>query len=174
MNAPAERTIAAGLVRDFEAELPKTRALLEVVPEEHLDWKPHEKSMTLRQLAAHIAEAPTWLPSMIEGDEMDFEGMADSYAPFSPKSTGELLEAFEANAKSFRSAIEGLDDAFLSRDWTMRKGAEVLMSDPRDRVIRTILIHHLAHHRGQLTVYLRLLNVAVPATYGSTADHSVF
>jgi len=174
MTPSAERTIATSLIRDFESEVPKSRALLEAVPEDRFDWKPHEKSMTLGELAAHVAEAPSWLSSMVDGDEMDFEGMADSYEPFSPATSQELLETFERYAKGSRAAIEGLDDAFLARDWTMRKGEQVLMTEPRDAIIRSILIHHVAHHRGQLTVYLRLLDLPVPATYGSTADQSLF
>lgn len=174
MTAQTGRSIASLIVRDFAAEVPKTRSLLAVAPESQFDWKPHEKSMTLCQLVAHLAEAPTWVPSMLDGDEMDFADIEDSYQPFAPSSHAELMEGFEKNVKDFMVAMEGHSDDFMLRDWTMRKGDQVLMKQPREAVIREILIHHCAHHRGQLTVYLRLLGIPVPSTHGPTADDPTF
>jgi len=163
-------TIADDLTADFQRELPHTRKLLAAVPEAELGWRPHEQSWTLAQLAGHIAESPAWLSSIFE-DEMDFARMQD-YAPFVPETKAELLETAERNAGTFAPALEGREDAFLRADWTMRMGDQVILQAPRAQVIRDILIHHLVHHRGQLTVYLRLLGVPVPATYGNSADDS--
>ncbi len=167
-------SLATAIIRDFEPEAAKSKSVLAAVPESKFDWKPHEKSMTLRELAAHVAEAPMWLHSMLEGDEMDFEGMEETYKPFAPKSHTELMEAHDANVKAFCEGLAGQEDEFLLRDWTMRKGEKILMKSARTQIIREIMIHHVAHHRGQLTVYLRLLDVPVPATYGPSADDNPF
>jgi len=167
-------TISQDLVADFEREAAHTRTLLEAVPEDKLAWQPHEKSMSLAQLAGHIAEMPVWLGSILEGDELDFEAMMGDYSPFVPESRSELLDALAKNQALFAPALAGKDDGFLRAKWTMRKGPKVLLRSPRVDVIRDILLHHLAHHRGQLTVYLRLLDVSVPPTYGSTADVNTF
>jgi len=163
---------ATDLIADFAAEVSNTRKLLEAVPEGQLDWKPHQKSSSLAALAGHIAETPNWLGTMLE-DEMDFAAMTD-YVPFVPTTKAELLEAFEQGAAAFAAPLEGQDDAFMSATWTMRKEDQVLMQAPRGQLMRSILLHHLIHHRGQLTVYLRMLNVPVPATYGGSADEPMF
>jgi len=163
---------ASDLIRDIEAEAKKTRTLLAVVPEQKLAWKPHEKSMTLGALASHVAENPSWISAMLE-DETDFAAMSD-YKPFDAKSSRELLEAFDKNLRAGLDVIRGRSDAFLSANWTMRNGDKVLMSERKDIAIRGTAIHHWIHHRGQLTVYLRLLDVALPQTYGPTADNPSF
>jgi len=165
-------TIAESLVTDFEAEAQNTEKLLATVPDGRFDWKPHEKSMSLGQLAGHLAEIPTWLGVCLE-DGMDFDAMAD-YQPFLPGTRREVLDAWARNRASFGPLLEGKDDAFLRGGWTMRKGDQVLMQSTRAQVVREILIHHACHHRGQLTVYLRLLGVPVPSTYGGTADDPMF
>jgi len=162
-------TFAADLIRDLEAEAALTRTMLAVVPEARLSWKPHEKSMTLGALASHLAENPAWLPSMLEG-EMDFAAMKD-YRPFEAKSTKELLGALDGNVRSVVDALRGRSDALLSESWTMRNGPKVLMRAPKHEAIRSIGIHHWIHHRGQLSVYLRLLGVPLPPIYGPTADN---
>jgi uncharacterized damage-inducible protein DinB len=165
-------SIAADLIRDLEAEAAKTRTMLAAVPEERLDWKPHAKSMTLAALASHLAENPSWISSMLE-DGMDFADLGD-YRPFVAKSRKELLEGFDKNLRAGLEAIRGKSDAFLCAAWTMRNGPKVLMTAPKHDAIRGTAIHHWIHHRGQLSVYLRLLDVPVPQTYGPTADHPSF
>ena len=162
-------TIAEAIIRDFQMESSHSRTVLEAVPEESYDWKPHEKSMTLAQLAGHIAEAPSWIEAM-GTDSFDFSDMGD-YVPFVPANREALLEAHATNAAGFVGFLGGRDDDFMSADWSMSAGGEEIMSSPRDAAIRSILIHHVSHHRGQLTVYLRMLGVEVPRTYGPTADH---
>ncbi len=162
-------TIAEAIIRDFQGESAFSRSVLEVVPEDKYDWKPHEKSMSLGQLAGHIAEGPSWITSM-GTDSFDFAELGDEYVPFVPADATELLEAQATNAKAFVEFLSGRDDDFMSAIWTMSAGGQEILSMPRDAVIRSIMIHHMSHHRGQLTVYLRLLGVEVPRTYGPTAD----
>ena len=164
-------TLAEDLINDFDSEAKKSRNLLAAVPGDKLDWKPHEKSMTLGALAGHIAEMPMWVGSMMEPD-MDMGAMMADYKPFVPATGDELSAGFEKNLGLFAECLTGKGDAFMREVWTMRSGEKVLMSSPRNEVVREVLLHHLAHHRGQLTVYLRLLDVPVPATYGGTADES--
>ena len=164
--------IAETIVADFERDAAMSRKLLEAVPEDRFDWKPHEKSWTLRQLAGHVAEAPAWTGAMLE-DSMDFADMGD-YRPFVPETKAELLQTQEQHRAAFAPVLAGKDDDFMRATWTMRKGDEVVMEQPRADVIRDIVLHHSAHHRGQLTVYLRMLDVPVPKTFGPTADEPDF
>ena len=160
--------ISEALIADFNAEVGNTRKVLEAVPEDRFDWKPHDKSMSLGQLASHLVENPTWIDGMIP-DELDMAAM-EGYKPFAAGSSEELLKAFEDNSKTFETAVSGMSDETLAATWTMKMGDQVMMEAPRQDAIRSIGIHHAIHHRGQLTVYLRLLDVPVPGTYGPSAD----
>lgn len=164
-------TIAEHLLADFLMEAESTRKVLDAVPAERLDWQPHEKSMSLGRLAGHVAETPSWAPSMME-DEMDFAGVADSWKPFIPAGKTDLMQGFERNVKDFEKLLAGRQDDFMNGTWTARHGDQVVMAMPRHTALRTTLVHHVIHHRGQLTVYLRLLGVPVPGTYGPTADEA--
>ena len=157
------------LVKDLKGETPITRKVLEAILEERMAWKPHEKSMTLGQLAGHLAETPTWALSMLKED-LDFATMPEDYQPFVPTTSKELLEAFDRNWAALHEAVAATDDGALAETWTMRAGDKVMMQDPRHAAIRAFAINHTIHHRGQLTVYLRLLEIPVPSTYGPTAD----
>ena len=164
-------SIAQAILRDFDYEADLSRRLLAAVPEGDLDWQPHEKSMTLGSLAGRVAEAPTWMESM-GTDAFDPEdGAGGEYTPFVPADAAELSRTLEENLERFRSFLDGRDDEFMTATWTMSSGGEEILSMPRDAAIRSILLHHVSHHRGQLTVYLRLLGVKVPPTYGPTADY---
>jgi uncharacterized damage-inducible protein DinB len=165
-------SISQRITSDFQAEAGYTRAMLEAVPADKLDWKPHDKSWTLGALAGHLAEAPMWLGSMME-DEMDFAEMGD-YKPYVPGSKDELLAEFEKNAANVAPTLDGRDDDFMATSWTMKMAGKEIMTQPKRDVIRSIILHHWAHHRGQLSVYLRLLDVPVPKTYGPTADDPNF
>lgn len=164
--------LADALIADLTAEAALSRKVLDAVPEDRLAWKPHDKSMTLGQLASHIAETPAWIATMIEA-EMDFAAMGD-WKPFLAKDRRELLAGLDKNTKTALDALQGRDDAFMEGTWTGRMGEKVLMRSPRHAVIRQILVHHAIQHRGQLTVYLRLCNAPVPQTYGPTADFPQF
>ena len=160
------------MLADFRREAGLTRNMLEAVPEDRFDWKPHEKSWSLGLLAGHIAENPSWVNGMIE-DEMDLAAMAD-WKPFDPRSKAELLETYDKAVQTFEDVVAGRDDAFMEGNWQMKNGDDVIMSQPKYEAIRSIMIHHFVHHRGQLTVYLRLLDVPVPGTFGPTADFPDF
>jgi uncharacterized damage-inducible protein DinB len=163
--------LGQALITDFTSESSNTRKVLEAVPEDRFDWKPHEKSMSLGRLAGHIAELPSIVHGVME-PQLDFA--AGAYKPFVPANRADLLKVFEQHASRFEPAVAPRDDDFLSATWTLRYGEKVLMSLPRHAAIRSIAIHHVIHHRGQMTVYLRLLGVPVPPTYGPTADSPGF
>ena len=166
-------TIAADLIRDLQSEAELTRKVFAVLPETKFEWKPHEKSMTLGALASHIAENPAWVSAMME-PELDFEVMMKTYKPFAGKSRAELLQALEGGLKDANLTLEGRPDSVFHETWTMRMGAKILDQQPRGEALREIAIHHAIHHRGQLLVYLRLLDVALPPLYGPTADSPSF
>ena len=162
-------SIAQSLITDMKHEGGLTRAVLAAVPADKFDWQPHEKSMTLGALASHVAETPRWLGSMMD-DVFDFGAMMAEYKPFVATDSAALLAAFDENLAGALAMLEGKDDDFMTGIWTGMKGEKELMAGPRAAMARSILVHHAAHHRGQLTVYLRLLDVPVPQTYGPTAD----
>jgi uncharacterized damage-inducible protein DinB len=162
-------TIAEHLISDFKMELEGTRKVLNAVPAERFDWRPHEKSMPLQRLAGHVAEMPGWTHAIME-KEMDFAALAGGWKPFLPETKQELIDGFERQASDFEKVIGGKSDEFMNEIWTMRAGDQVFMKTPRHTAIRSTVLHHTVHHRAQLTVYLRLLGVAVPGTYGPTAD----
>ena len=159
------------LLLEFDRECSGTRKCLERLPGEKLAWKPHEKSMSLGKLAGHVATIPGWIGSALLADGFDLtSGMA---AP--PLGTPEeIVAAFDASVKLAKGAMAQLDDAKAMGEWTLAKGGQALFSMPRIALVRTILLNHSYHHRGQLTVYLRLLDVPVPAIYGPSADDNPF
>lgn len=157
---------------DVERELAVTRRVLEAIPDAHLAWKPHEKSMSLGQLGIHVAYLPDWARGALASDVLDFAS-----APRPPKSVNyvrELLEHFDRNAAALRSAVAAFDPAKYQDSWTLRNGEQVFVSKPRPVVYRVWSMNHLIHHRGQLCVYLRLLDVKVPTVYFNTADDPAF
>ena len=153
---------------ELQQEALATRKILESVPMDKLDWKPHEKSMSLQRLATHVAEIPGWFQSTLEEDVLDFAKF--NYSPPKPISTEELIEFFEQNLKLAEELLSSYDDSKLDEDWTMRSGETIFFTLPRHAVVRTWCLNHWYHHRAQLGVYLRLLDVPLPATYGSSAD----
>lgn len=164
----ANDSVTRLLFADVEQELASTRRVLERIPDEHLSWRPHEKSMTLGGLGTHIANLVRWSVSMLVDTEYD---LLAAPSPMTPARSGaELLSTFEANAAELRAALAGIDDTALSVLWTLRHGEHVVFSAPRAVVFRSAGFSHMAHHRGQLTVYLRMLDVPLPPVYGPTAD----
>ncbi|MBN8568250.1 MAG: DinB family protein [Ignavibacteria bacterium] len=146
-----------------------TRKMLERVPADKFSWKPHEKSMSLGQLAAHVAEIADWTMPTINQDELDFSKM--EYKPFEPKTTEELVKFYdEKQAAALKTLEENATDENLMGMWTLRNGETVYMTMPRIGVMRGFVLSHLIHHRAQLGVYLRLLDVPLPSTYGPSAD----
>lgn len=163
-TSPSLKQLALG---DLNHELNTTRKLLERVPEPHLGWKPHEKSMTLGGLALHVATIPFWMSRVLAADSFD---LATATRNPPPNSLQEILDAFEDRVQSMRQALDAADDAALTRPWQLKRGEQVLQTMPRVAVIRAMCINHMIHHRAQLSVYLRMLDVPLPPMYGPTAD----
>jgi uncharacterized damage-inducible protein DinB len=166
-----DTTTAPSLARiafpDLEPELATTRRVLERVPEEHLDWKPHEKSFSLGALAAHTANLASWMHTVLSQDELNLAGMPRQELP---RSRDDILRIFDEGAAHMRASLSAATDADYGKMWTLRMGEHVIMQMPRGAVIRSIGINHMVHHRAQLGVYLRLLDVPVPGMYGPSAD----
>jgi uncharacterized damage-inducible protein DinB len=159
-------------VLDEEATM--NRKVLERVPEGRPDWKPHPKSMALGYLAALVAAMPGWVAFMIERDELNFEDATSDEFRTKPVATREeLLRLLDESTKKARRALEGTDEAHLLGRWRMVSGNRLLAEGPRYQMITNAVFSHLAHHRGQLTVYLRLNEAAVPAIYGPSADEGM-
>lgn len=165
MPNPSPKHLAAG---DLDDELTRTRRLLERVPEEYLGWKPHGRSWSLGALAMHLANLPLWQTAILRRDEFDMAGLPPPGPE--PSTCAAILDAFDEHAAALRQAFDELNDSALTAPWTLRRGDEVLLQRPRAAMLRSIGISHMIHHRGQLTVYLRLLDVPLPAIYGPTAD----
>jgi len=169
----AAGSISGALLPEYDQEMAITRKHLERVPDEKLGWGPHEKSMTMGHLASHLAESVSWGPMMLNSDSMDVDSPEmKEYKPPNYESRAAILEAFDANVASTREALSSKSDGEWMGTWTMKKGDEVLMSMPKVAVVRGFLMSHNVHHRGQLSVYLRMCDVPVPQTYGPTADES--
>ena len=159
------------LLQELEQEAQTTRRVLERVPDASLGWKPHEKSMSLGQLALHIATVPGAVAEMAARPGLD---MPPAFVQPSAQTSAELLPALEQSLAKARAALGGIDDRRALEPWTLKRGDQVLMTMPRAAVLRTIMLNHWYHHRGQLSVYLRELNVPVPSIYGPSADENPF
>ena len=164
----AERDAIAVLFPELEAELAVTRSILAIVPWDQQAWKPHTRSMSLGQLATHVAQLPNFATVMANTDAMDFKP-EDFKAP-TLHSTSELLSLFDAEANKMRSALNALDWKRLDGSWKMTMGGHTIVDGPRGMLLRHMGINHLVHHRAQLGVYLRLLDVKIPGSYGPSAD----
>lgn len=160
------------LLQELAMEAATTRRVLERVPESSLAWRPHPKSMSLGQLALHVATLPQQLSDVVAGDTLDFSVAAG--APLAVTSHDALMGAFDAGIAHAQRYLESLSDACATATWTLTDGATPLFAAPRAGVIRSFLFNHWYHHRGQLSVYLRLLDVPVPSVYGPTADENPF
>jgi uncharacterized damage-inducible protein DinB len=155
------------LYSDFEAEHAATRRLLERFPDSSHDWRPHEHSRTIAELATHVADIPNRAVSILTTSEMDAGGRK----PLAPLTTAaELLAAHDANVAAQKAATASVDLAALSSEWRVRRGDQIVIRGPKYRLLRTLMMSHLVHHRAQLGVYYRLLGVPVPGMYGPSAD----
>jgi len=160
-------TFTESFLKELEREAKTTRKMLEIVPDDQFDWKPHEKSMSLRQLATHIAEIPGWIPMVMNTSEIDFG--KNEYKPTVVENNGELVSFFERSLSEGRANLAKAKDEQLKDTWTMRNGEQVYSSDTKDEVLRGVFCQ-VVHHRAQLGVYLRLLNIPIPGSYGPSAD----
>lgn len=165
-------TLVELFLSELDREAPRTRRALERVPTGHDDWKPHPKSMPLARLAGLVASMPSWVPLILTQDELDLT--PPSGGQYQQPATDRLTTSLDEHVASARQALSGATDEFLlTTNWRLKANGHVVSNEPRHIVLRDTL-NHLAHHRGQLTVYLRLLDQAVPAIYGPSADDQRF
>ena len=157
-----------GLIAELKMEAASTKKILERVPTEKNDWKPHAKSMKMGNLANHVAELPGWIAMILTTDELDLSTM--DYKPAIPTSTAELVGKLDEHVDKALKTLESAKDEDFGKTWTLRNGAHVIMAMPKIAVIRSMAYSHHYHHRGQLSVYLRLLDIPVPGMYGPSYD----
>jgi uncharacterized damage-inducible protein DinB len=156
------------LTGELKNEGTKTRKLLERVPADKFDWVPHEKSMKLGRLAKHVAELNLWVERVLSSDEFDFA--AANFSSPMPESTEAILKTFDERTAEAIAALENATDDDLNKIWTVRRGEQVMFQMPKKIALRSFAFNHIYHHRGQLSVYLRLLDVPIPGMYGPSAD----
>ena len=158
------------ILMELEQEAQTTKRVLDRIPDDKLAWKPHPKSYSLGQLALHIASVPGSVAAAVVPDSME----VPNFSQPEPKSRQEVLDTFSKSLQSAKDTLKKMDDARLTSMWRLTKNGKVLMSVPRIGFIRSILMNHNYHHRGQLSVYLRMLDVPVPSIYGPSADENPF
>ncbi len=163
--------LAAALVPEFDYEMTNTRKALERVPEDKFGWKPHETSGSMIWLAGHVANIPGYA-SLILGTD-SFDTATAGSPPPEPKTRKELLDIFDENVKKTRAELQSATDEQLLKTWSLKAGERTFFTQPRIGVLRGMILNHLIHHRGQLTVYLRMNNVPVPAIYGPSGDEQI-
>jgi uncharacterized damage-inducible protein DinB len=159
-----------GLLQELELEAKTTRRVLERVPDGQLTWRPHEKARTLGQLALHVATVPGGVAEIARQSQIQ----APQFTDPSPNSAAELVPALDQSIARAKSVLGGMDDATLAETWRMMLGDREILAMPRIAFLRSIMLNHWYHHRGQLTVYLRTLGVPLPSVYGPSADENPF
>lgn len=163
-------SIVDSLLPEFDHEMATTRRVLDRVPEAQFDWKPHPKSMSLGELAGHLGNIPSWSSAITDQPSLDLDAVADAVTLKVPSSRTTLVADFDRRVAHARASLAKSTDPEMLAAWTLRKGQQEFFTVPRISAIRTFVMNHSIHHRGQLTVYLRELNVPVPPIYGPTAD----
>ena len=172
MPAAAAGSMAASILPMFDQIIEGTKQHLAAIPDDRLDWKPHHKSYSVGELGSHLANIPAWTAATVGQDLLDMtpaEG-EEAYSPPPCASSEAMVDLLEKNAAEARAAIEATSDATFMTDWTLVAGGEAKFTAPKIAVLRTFILDHLIHHRAQLTVYLRMMDVPVKQTYGPTAD----
>jgi len=164
-------SISQGLLPEFDQEMAGTRRTLERVPEGKTEWQPHVKSMTMGRLAGHLAELPVWIVETMQRDELTLDG---SFKPFISSSPQELLAMFDAKTAEARALLAKATDDDFMKPWSLVVRGQKAFTMPKIAVVRGMVLNHIIHHRGQLTVYLRLNDVPVPSLYGPSADERPF
>lgn len=167
-SAAVTNTIGSAYLAELEHEAKTAREVLSRVPADKFDWKPHEKSMTFGRLASHVAEMIGWTAPTLLQPELDFAKM--DYKPYDPASTQDLLDFFDKNLAEAVEVLKNVTDEQFMENWTMRNGETEYFTLPKVAVMRSFVMNHIIHHRGQLSVYLRLNDIAVPSIYGPSAD----
>ena len=165
----SENLFTTAFLQELEAESIASRKCLERIPESLFDWKPHEKSMTMGYLSLLVAEIPKWISYMVEKSEIDFV----TFPHFKPNNTSELVKHFDENIEAAKNALKHSTDEKLSEICYLKANGQTVFSSPKKENVGSS-INHLVHHRGQLTVYMRLNNIPVPSIYGPSADDKQF
>lgn len=158
-------------LKELDMESATTRKMLSRIPDDKYGWQPHPKSMSIRQLATHVAELPSWIPMTLTTSELDFA--SSPYKPEVINNTAELMNYFERTLADGKAHLEGAKEEQLSDSWTLRNGEDVYSTSPKSEVLRMVY-SQVIHHRAQLGVYLRLLDVPIPGSYGPSADEMSF
>jgi|SRR3954452_11806429 uncharacterized damage-inducible protein DinB len=168
-------TYAQTILPEFDQEMASTRKVLERVPEDKLDWKPHPKSNTIGWNANHLAEMPGWVVMTIGQPSLDIAPAgAPAYQSPKGRTRGDILAVFDKNVAAARQAISGAKDEEMDKPWSLLKGGQAMFTMPRRAVVRSFVINHIIHHRAVLCVYLRLNDVPVPGMYGPSGDDGGF
>jgi uncharacterized damage-inducible protein DinB len=166
-------SIGQSMLPEFDEEMKNTRKVLERVPDDKWGWKPHEKSGTLGWLAGHVGTVPEWITMTLQTESLDYAPVdGPSYQPPKIENRAQLLAAFDKGAAEARAALVAASDADFQKEWTLLDGGQKIFSMPRAACMRSMILNHLIHHRGQLTVYFRLVGVPVPGLYGPSADEA--
>lgn len=160
--------IRQGMIREIEHEGAQTKKILERVPVDQFNWKPHEKSREIGALAIHVAQLPSWTSRALASSEFDMATMKREIPEI--KTSDDLVKILDANIRKAVEDLQHATDEDMMTMWTFKRGEQVIFALPRAAVIRSMAMNHLIHHRGQLSVYLRLLNIPVPGMYGPSAD----
>ncbi len=161
-------TITELIIGEIKQEAATTKKILQLVPMEKADWKPHDKSMPLGKLARHVAQLPDWIPIIILQNEFDFTNQP--FPASTATTTDEILMVFNETIVSGLDVLANTTDDALSQPWTFRKGDHIFFAMPKAVALRSFVLNHTVHHRAQLGVYLRLLNIPIPGSYGPSAD----
>lgn len=161
-------TVRDAFIAEFDHEMAVTRKVLDRVPDEQFAWKPHEKSFSMAGLATHLSQLPHWGRQILDNEFYDLATGSTQAPP--RENRAEVLANFDRHVAEVRSALVGSSDAELNAVWTLKRGGHTVLSLPRLQALRTFLMNHVIHHRGQMTVYLRLQGVPLPPIYGPTAD----
>lgn len=167
-SAVTSNTLGSAFLAELEQEAKVAREVLSRVPADKFDWKPHEKSMSFGKLASHVAEMIGWTGPTLQHPELDFAKM--DYKPFEPQTNEDLLEFFDKNLAEAAVVLKNMTDEGFMESWSLRNGENIYFTMPKVVAMRSFVMNHIIHHRGQLSVYLRLNDIAVPSIYGPSAD----
>ncbi len=162
--------LSDSILMELDQEAQTTKRVLERVPEDKLAWRPHPKSFSLGQLALHIAFVPAGVTTIVMQDSVE----APDFSQPEPRSRQEILDTFSKSLETAKGNLKTMDDARLAATWSLTRSGKVVMSAPRGAFLRSVLLNHVYHHRGQLSVYLRMLDIPVPSIYGPSADENPF
>src|SRR5712692_6118914 len=167
-------TIGQSILPEFDQEMQNTRKTLERVPDDRWSWKPHEKAGTVGWLAGHVATVPEWITMTLKTEELDYAPVGGpAYSPPKLENRAQILATFDKASAEARAALAAVSDQDIVKNWTLLAGGQTIFAMPRIAVLRGMCLNHLYHHRGQLTVYYRILGVPVPSLYGPSGDEQV-